>query len=218
MVAILRFLGTNCEFDTERAVRALGAEAKIIWHNETKLPQDTKMVILPGGFSYGDYLRSGAIARFAKISAAVREFADRGGLVLGICNGFQILLECGLLSGAMKRNENLHFISKPAKLIVCDNQNALCSSFKQNEQITLPIAHADGNYYAPSELLEQMKKRGQILLKYKDNINGSVEQIAGICNENKNVFGLMPHPERAVERECGGICGAKMIKNLLGFV
>lgn len=212
-VAILQFLGTNCEYDMEYAYSLLGVKTKIIWHKEEFLPSDTKLVVIPGGFSYGDYLRSGAIARFSPIMKSVIKFANDGGYVLGICNGFQILLESGLLEGAMKRNENLHFISKSVDLEVVDNNNAFLSNFNVGDIVNIPIAHADGNYYIDN--VEELEKNNQVILRYKDNINGSINNIAGICNKQKNVFGLMPHPERAVDSLLGNDTGLKMLH---GFV
>lgn len=221
-VAILRFPGTNCEFDTQYAFEKLGHTTQIIWHNDKALPQNIDLVVVPGGFSYGDYLRSGSIARFAPIMQEVGKFATNGGKVLGICNGFQILTEAGLLPGALKRNTNLHFISKYQHLKVVSTDNAFLNKCQKDEVLYIPIAHADGNYYVDDETLNSMKANGQILLKYCDetgaeeSINGSVDAIAGVCNETKNVFGLMPHPERAIEMLLGSDNGVKMLKGFEG--
>ena len=215
MVAILQFLGTNCEYDMQYAFSLLKVPTQIVWHKETSLPKDTKLVVIPGGFSYGDYLRSGAIARFSPIMQSVIEFANKGGYVLGICNGFQILLESGLLPGAMKRNENLHFISKTCGIRVVNNDNIFLKKFQKGEVARIPIAHADGNYYINPQDLKKLEQNGQILLEYVENPNGSVRSIAGICNEQKNVFGLMPHPERAVEKVLGEDTGLKMLEGFL---
>lgn len=214
-VAILQFLGTNCEYDMEYAFSLLKAPSKIVWHQETQLPSGTKLVVIPGGFSYGDYLRSGAIARFAPIMQAVVEFARKGGYVLGICNGFQILLESGLLPGAMKRNENLHFASKEVTLRVVNNENVFLRRFQKGDLLKVPIANADGNYYIDEAGLRELEQNGQILLEYVGYDNGSVRKIAGICNAQKNVFGLMPHPERCVEAVLGGDVGLKMLEGFL---
>jgi phosphoribosylformylglycinamidine synthase len=220
-VAVLRFPGTNCEFDTDYAFKRLGADVEIIWHNEEQLPQDIDLVVLAGGFSYGDYLRSGAIARFSPIMNAVVEYANRGGYVLGICNGFQVLTEIGLLPGALKRNNNLHFISKHQNIQVQNNDNKFLSKCEVGDVLTIPIAHADGNYYIDESSLDELEANHQILLRYCDKngervvVNGSVTSIAGVCNKNKNVFGLMPHPERAIEEILGSIDGNKMLQ---GFV
>lgn len=214
-VAVVRFPGTNCEFDTQYAFKSLGAEVCILWHKESEIPKDVQLVVVPGGFSYGDYLRCGAIAQFSPIMKAIKEFALKGGRVLGICNGFQILCEAGLLPGALKRNENLHFISKVQRLRVVNKNNVFLRSYAKNQEIALPIAHADGNYFIDESSLEALRANEQILLEYVDNPNGSVGSIAGVCNESKNVFGLMPHPERAIEMVLGGCDGVAMLDNLL---
>lgn len=217
-VTVLQFPGTNCEYDTKYAFEKLGATVTIVWHKEYELPKNTDLIVIPGGFSYGDYLRSGAIARFANIMNAVQEFAANGGKVLGICNGFQILLEAGLLPGAMKRNNTLHFISKYHHLKVINNNNTFLKELNNDDVLNVPVAHHDGNYYIDEEGLKELEKNEQILLKYCDeqgnlkSLNGSVEQIAGICNKNKNIFGLMPHPERAIETLLGCDDGVKMLQ------
>lgn len=217
-VSVLQFPGTNCEYDTQYAFEKLGAEVEIVWHKEKNIPADTDLLVIPGGFSYGDYLRSGAIARFANIMDSVQNYAANGGKILGICNGFQILLEAGLLPGAMKRNNSLHFISKYNNLRVVNNDNNFLSLMKKDEVVNIPVAHHDGNYFIDEKGLAQLEENGQILLKYCDengkdmSINGSVANIAGICNESKNVFGLMPHPERAIEDLLGCDDGVKMLK------
>ena len=220
-ISVLQFPGTNCEYDTKYAFEQLGCEVEIVWHKEKTIPSDTDLLVIPGGFSYGDYLRSGAIARFATIMDSVQAYAAKGGKVLGICNGFQILLEAGLLPGAMKRNDSLHFISKFHTLKVVDNDNAFLSLLKKDEVLNIPVAHHDGNYYIDSLGLKDLEENGQILLKYCDNngsvvnMNGSVSNIAGICNKEKNVFGLMPHPERAIEELLGSTDGINMLKGFL---
>ncbi len=220
-ISILQFPGTNCEYDTKYAYEQLGAEVEIIWHKDTKIPEDTSLLIIPGGFSYGDYLRSGAIARFANIMEEVQKYALEGGKILGICNGFQILCESGLLPGALKRNDSLHFISKVQTLKVCDNNNAFLSLMKKDEILNIPVAHHDGNYYIDNLGLKKLEENNQILLRYCDeegkefNLNGSVSNIAGICNKQRNVFGLMPHPERAIEDLLGSKDGIKMLRGFL---
>ena len=220
-VTVLQFPGTNCEYDTKYAFEKLGCEVEIIWHEETSLPQGTDLVVAPGGFSYGDYLRSGALAKFAPIMKAVKEHASNGGKVLGICNGFQILVETGLLPGALKRNDNLHFISKHHHLKVVNNDNTFLSQLDVNDVVNIPVAHHDGNYFIDQDGLKELEANNQILLQYCDKdgnnqvLNGSVEQIAGVCNKEKNVFGLMPHPERAMETLLGCDDGVKMLE---GFI
>ena len=217
-VAVLRFPGTNCEFDTEYAFEKLGHDTTVVWHEEEQLPDDIDLVVVPGGFSYGDYLRSGSIARFSPVMKAVSAYANDGGKVLGICNGFQILTEAGLLPGALKRNNNLHFISKHQTLRVESTDNAFLNQCTKGEILNIPIAHADGNYYIDDEGLSELEANNQVLLRYCDSegnntvVNGSVTSIAGVCNKEKNVFGLMPHPERAIEDILGSIDGIKMLK------
>lgn len=218
-VAIINFPGTNCERDTKYAFDLLGANSQIIWHKKTSINAD--LVVLPGGFSHGDYLRTAAIAKFSPIMNAVVEHAKKGGYILGICNGFQMLLELKLLSGAMNRNINLSFISKYHHLKVISNDNKFLSNCKKDEILNIPIAHGEGNYYVDNKTLKSMYENDQILLKYCDengeisNPNGSVDAVAGICDKNKKIFGLMPHPERAIEKILGGDDGAKMLKGLI---
>ncbi|HHD81709.1 MAG TPA: phosphoribosylformylglycinamidine synthase subunit PurQ [Campylobacterales bacterium] len=220
-VAILQFPGTNCELDTQYAYEKLDAKTTVVWHKEEKLPEGTDLVIVPGGFSYGDYLRSGAIAQFSPIMNAVVAYANNGGKVLGICNGFQILTEVGLLPGALKRNIGLHFISKFQTIKVINNDNDFLKECSENEVLNIPIAHADGNYYINDAGYRNLERNKQILLRYTDEkgepivVNGSVSSIAGICNKEKNVFGLMPHPERAMENILGSDDGVKMLQGLI---
>ncbi|QHG91650.1 phosphoribosylformylglycinamidine synthase subunit PurQ [Sulfurimonas sp. CVO] len=220
-VAILQFPGTNCEYDTQHAFESLGAQTEILWHKSETIPSDTDLLVIAGGFSYGDYLRSGAIAKFSPVMKAVTKYADNGGKVLGICNGFQVLTEAGLLPGALKRNENLHFISKYHHLKVINNDNIFLKKFNVGDILNIPIAHHDGNYYIDEAGLKELNDNNQILLKYCDenaedkNPNGSVDSIAGICNKEKNIFGLMPHPERAMESLLGSDDGVKMLEGFL---
>lgn len=213
-IAIIRFPGTNCEFDTLYAFQKLDLNAHIVWHKDISLPLDTHLVVIAGGFSYGDYLRCGAIAQFSPIMKAIKTFAHHGGYVLGICNGFQILCEAGLLPGVLMRNTSLRFVSRMQTLKIVNTNNAFLRLYRQNQAIKLPIAHADGNYYIDNVGLEQLKVNEQILLTYIDNPNGSVDSIAGICNKEKNIFGLMPHPERAIENVLGSIDGLAMLDSL----
>ena len=216
-VAVVVFPGSNCEYDTKYAFEKIGADVELVWHQEQSL-DEIDLVVLPGGFSYGDYLRSGAISKFSPIMKAVIEYANSGGNVLGICNGFQILLEANLLPGAMKKNQNVHFISKYHHLKVVNNDNSFLNRLEKDDIINIPIAHGEGNYYIDDENLQNLIANEQILLTYCDedgkslNPNGSVEAIAGICNADKNVFGLMPHPERAIEDILGSSDGKAMIE------
>ena len=221
LVTVLQFPGTNCEYDTKYAFEKLGAEVKIVWYKDTNIDPNTKLVVIPGGFSYGDYLRSGALAKLAPIMKSIKEYANNGGNVLGICNGFQILTETRLLPGALKRNDNLHFISKYHHLKVVNNDNVFLQELNKGDIINIPVAHHDGSYFIDDKGLEELKANGQILLQYCDEngvnqvLNGSVDQIAGVCNKQKNVFGLMPHPERAIETLLGCDDGAKMLQGFL---
>ncbi len=220
-VTILQFPGTNCEYDTQHAFKDLGAETEILWHKAESVPSDTDLLVVAGGFSYGDYLRSGAIAKFSPVMKAVKEYAKNGGKVLGICNGFQVLTEAGLLPGALKRNEHLHFLSKHHHLKVINNDNIFLKELNKNDVVNIPIAHHDGNFYIDANGLKELYANKQVLLTYTDqngetqNPNGSVDSIAGICNKEKNVFGLMPHPERAMETLLGSDDGIKMLKGFL---
>ncbi len=220
-IAILQFPGTNCDLDTKYAFEKLNCTTTIIWHKETELPENTDLIVVPGGFSYGDYLRSGAIAKFSPIMKAVIAYAENGGKVLGICNGFQILTELGLLPGALKRNIGLHFISKFQTLKVVNNSNDFLQKCQKDEVLNIPIAHADGNYYIDEEAFNKLEANEQILLRYSDEygnpivVNGSVTSIAGVCNKTKNIFGLMPHPERALENILGSEDGIKMLEGLI---
>lgn len=217
-VTVVQFPGTNCEYDTEYAFKKLGAQVEIIWHKETKITDNTDLVVVAGGFSYGDYLRSGAIARFSPIMKAVDSYASKGGKVLGICNGFQVLTESRLLPGALKRNDGLHFISKHHHLKVVNNSNVFLEKLSINDVVNIPIAHHDGNYYIDEDGKKSLYDNEQVLLHYCDadgnisNPNGSVDAIAGVCNKEKNVFGLMPHPERAMESILGSDDGVKMLE------
>lgn len=220
-VAILQFPGTNCEYDTQHAFKQLGADTQIVWHKEESLPSDTDLLVVAGGFSYGDYLRSGAIAKFSPVMKAVSVYADNGGKVLGICNGFQVLTEAGLLPGALKRNDGLHFISKHHHLKVENNDNIFLEKLNNGDVVNIPIAHHDGNYFINPDGLKELEANNQILLRYTDengeiqNPNGSIDSIAGVCNKNKNVFGLMPHPERAMESILGSDDGIAMLEGFL---
>lgn len=212
---VVQFLGSNCDADCLYVVQnILKEEARLIWHEETDL-KGLDGVILPGGFSYGDYLRTGAMAAHSPVMKAVATFADRGGLVLGICNGFQILCEAKLLAGTLVRNKGLQFICENCELVVERNDTPFTSLYKKGERIFIPIANMEGHYYIDEEGLKRLEKNRQIVFRYADNPNGSVAAIAGVINEKGNVLGLMPHPERACEKILGGEDGLKLWKSLL---
>jgi phosphoribosylformylglycinamidine synthase len=196
----------------------LGAPAELVWHKAAELPADTAAVLLPGGFSYGDYLRCGAMARFSPVMAAVKRFADAGGPVLGTCNGFQILCEAGLLPGALLRNRDLHFVCEVSPLRVERDDTIFTSRARAGETLQIPIKHGEGAWFATPDLLARVEERGQVVLRYLDNPNGAVADVAGITNERGNVFGLMPHPEHAVEPAFGGTDGAKILGSLVDHV
>jgi phosphoribosylformylglycinamidine synthase len=220
--AVVVFPGSNCDHDAWYAAgRVLGQEARFVWHKETSLA-GADVVVLPGGFSHGDYLRTGAIARFAPVMAAVREFADRGGPVLGICNGFQILLECGLLPGAMLRNRDVRFHCEFVHVRVERTDTPFTANCRPGQLLRMPIAHGEGNYYAPPQMLAQLEAEGRIVFRYADalgqvseaaNPNGSLHSIAGLCNAGRNVVGLMPHPERACEPIVGSADGRVLFES-----
>ena len=220
-VGIVQFPGTNCEYDTQYAFEKLGAETSILWHEDAAVAEDLDLIVIAGGFSYGDYLRSGAIASKSPIMKAVKAHAEAGKKVLGICNGFQVLTETHMLPGALKRNENLHFISKHHNLKVASNANPFLEKFESSDVVNIPIAHHDGNFFIDANGLQELYDNDQVLLHYCDaqgnisNPNGSVDSIAGICNKEKNVFGLMPHPERAMEDVLGSADGIKMLEGLM---
>lgn len=213
--AVIVFPGSNCDIDMFHAIKdELGEEVEFVWHHEESL-EGFDGILLPGGFSYGDYLRTGAIAQFSEIMKEVVKAAEAGKPVLGVCNGFQILLEAGLLPGAMKRNESLKFICRPVQLKVENNETMFSNMYKFEEVITIPIAHGEGNYYCDEETLAQLKKNNQIVFTYESNPNGSLEDIAGIVNEKGNVLGMMPHPERAVDELLGGADGLKLFQSIV---
>ena len=199
MVAVLVFPGTNCHEDIEYIYsRHLGIDTYFVRRGEVALPRETRLAIVAGGFSYGDYLRSGALAATSPSIGALRRYIDGGGCVLGICNGFQILCEARLLPGALLRNQSLRFISKNVQLEVLNTNNHLLRNYKKGGRIRIPVAHAEGNYQVDSKTLESMYENGQILLTYTMDLNGSVDSIAGICNKEKTIYAMMPHPERAI--------------------
>ena len=216
-VGIVVFPGSNCELDAKNAFASLGAEPVMVWHGESFLP-DVDIVILPGGFAHGDYLRTGALARFSPIMDAVRDHAERGGLVVGICNGFQILCEAGLLPGALRKNSGLKFLCKWVSLRVDETDTPFTARASAGQELRIPINHFEGNWYVEPDVLERLKANRQIILRYVDNPNGSLDDVAGICNEPRNVFGLMPHPERACEALLGSTDGRVLLGSLLDHV
>ena len=212
---IVVFPGSNCDHDCYHVLKhVLDRDTDFVWHKDGDVSK-YDCIVLPGGFSYGDYLRTGAIARFSPVMDAVQKHADRGKLVIGICNGFQILLEAGLLPGAMLRNDSLQFVCKFVTLQVESADSPFTRKAKKGETLRLPVAHGEGNYFADAATLQELNKNSQVLVRYLDNPNGSLEDIAGICNKNRNVFGLMPHPERASERELGSTDGLKIWGSVL---
>jgi phosphoribosylformylglycinamidine synthase I len=216
-ITVVVFPGSNDDRGAELALTRLGAEAGRVWHHEPELPPDTAAVVLPGGFSYGDYLRCGAIARFSPIMAAVTSFAEAGGLVLGICNGFQILTEARLLPGALRPNESLSFVCRDVSLRVEQVRGPFTGRCHPGQRLTIPVKHGDGCWFADAGTVEELEARGQIVLRYEpqDNPNGSVADVAGVCNPEGNVFGLMPHPEHAVDPLLGSTDGALILGSLV---
>ncbi len=222
-VAIVTFPGSNCDYDLYKCVQLVGGTPEFRWHRETALGE-VDVVMLPGGFSYGDYLRAGAIATMSPIMDAVKEFARSGGPVLGICNGFQMLCECGLLPGALLRNRSLLFSSRDVRLQVENASSVFTQEYQVGQILRMPIAHAEGNFHADGETLDRLEGEGQVLFRYADaegevvdsaNPNGSARSIAGIVNESGNVMGMMPHPERAVEPILGSVDGLGLFTALL---
>ena len=217
VVPVVVFPGSNDDRDAQRALELLGARAPRVWHTEDELPRETAAVVLPGGFSYGDYLRCGAIARSSPVMRAVVEFAADGGLVLGICNGFQVLTEAGLLPGALRPNASLAFVCRDVALAVERTDTSFTSRCAPAQNLTIPVKHGDGCWFADSELLAQLESNEQLLLRYCEgsNPNGAVADVAGVVNEDGNVFGLMPHPEHAVDPLLGSTDGALVLGSLV---
>ena len=217
--AVLVFPGSNCERDLAVAIEAVtGRAPAMVWHRESEIPEGTGLIAIPGGFSYGDYLRSGAMAARSPIMAAVKAAAGKGVPVLGICNGFQVLTETGLLPGALMRNAGLHFVCRPVGLRVENSQSIFTSAYRAGEEITIPVAHHDGNYQADEETLARLEGEGRVAFRYTGEVNGSARDIAGILNDAGNVLGMMPHPERALEAAHGNTDGRRLFKGLLEAV
>ncbi|MCC5988381.1 MAG: phosphoribosylformylglycinamidine synthase subunit PurQ [Pararhodobacter sp.] len=212
--AVITFPGSNCDRDLAVAFAEAGAEVVRVWHKDAALPPGVDVVGLPGGFSFGDYLRCGAIAARAPIARAVVDFAERGGHVLGICNGFQVLIETGLLPGALMRNAGLKFICRPLALDVASTDSPFTAGYAPGQRITLPLAHHDGNYQADDETLARLEGEGRVAFRYTENPNGSARAIAGILSHNRRVLGMMPHPERAIDPAHGGTDGRALFAAL----
>ena len=214
--AVIVFPGSNCDRDVAEALRLVtGTAPAMVWHKETELPEGTGIVAVPGGFSYGDYLRSGAIAARSPVMQAVKAAADRGVAVLGICNGFQILTETGMLPGALMRNAGIRFVGRDVGLTVDNSQSAFTSHYDAGESVVFPVAHHDGNYTADEATLDRIEGEGRVAFRYAEEVNGSARGIAGIINEGGNVLGMMPHPERAVEPAHGRTDGKRLFEGLV---
>ena len=216
--AVVVFPGSNCDRDMAVALKAAGADVSMVWHKDASLPDNVDLVAVPGGFSFGDYLRCGAIAAQSPICKAVVNHAERGGYVLGVCNGFQVLTETGLLPGALMRNAGLKFICKTVHLKVETSDSAFTEGYNAGDTLGYPIAHHDGNYTADAETLEALRDQDRIAFTYTDNPNGSVADIAGVLSENRRVLGMMPHPERAVDDGHGGTDGQALFRGLVAQI
>ena len=213
-VGVVLFPGSNCELDVVEAVGMLGGSGEILWHGDSSLG-DVDAVVIPGGFAHGDYLRPGAIARFSPIMDAVTDFARSGGPVVGICNGFQILTEAGLLPGALQKNAGLKFVCGPSLLRVETDDTVLTNGIEPGTELVVPINHFEGNYACSPEMLDELRAQDRVVFRYVDNPNGSVDDIAGICSEGRNVVGMMPHPERAMLEILGSVDGRRLFGSLL---
>ena len=214
--AVIVFPGSNCDRDAQVALRQItGQDPAMVWHKDGVLPDKLDLIVLPGGFSYGDYLRSGAMAAASPIGDAIRAHAARGGYVLAICNGFQVATELGLLPGALLRNASLNFVCRPQPLAIAANSSAFTAGYKDQREVSFPIAHHDGNYYADAATLDRLEGEGRVAFRYIGNPNGSARDIAGVLSENGRVLGLMPHPERATAGQEGGQDGVKLFDSLM---
>ena len=215
--AVIVFPGSNCDRDLAVAIRDVsGTAPAMVWHRESSLPDGLDLIAVPGGFSYGDYLRSGAMAAQSPIMRAVVEAAGRGVFVLGVCNGFQILTEAGLLPGALMRNAGISFVCRDVPLTVTNTQSAFTSRYDAGEAISIPVAHHDGNYFTDRETLNRIEGEGRVAFRYADQVNGSANDIAGLLNDAGNVLGMMPHPERMIEPAHGGNDGRRLFEALMG--
>jgi phosphoribosylformylglycinamidine synthase len=217
--AVIVFPGSNCDRDIATALEDVtGTAPHMVWHGESELPSGIGLIALPGGFSYGDYLRCGAIAARSPVVRAVVEAATRGVPVIGICNGFQVLTETGLLPGALMRNSGLNFVCRNVALTVDNSQSIFTSGYQSGETITVPVAHHDGNYFADAETLDRLEGEGRVAFRYAEDVNGSARNIAGLLNKSGNVLGMMPHPERRIEAAHGGTDGRRLFEGLLEAV
>ena len=214
--AVVVFPGSNCDRDLMVALRGAGIEAVPAWHRDDALPPGTDLVGVPGGFAFGDYLRAGAIAARAPIMGAVRRHVARGGLVLGVCNGFQVLCEAGLLPGTLMRNAGLRFVCRRARLTVATDDSPFTAGYRRGEAVALPVAHHDGNYVAPPDILRALAAEDRVALRYAEDVNGSADAVAGVLSPNRRVLGLMPHPERAADPALGPPDGARLFASLAG--
>lgn len=217
--AVIVFPGSNCDRDMASAIELVSGRApNMVWHRDSELPAGTDFIALPGGFSYGDYLRSGAMAARSPIMQAVIEAAGKGVPVLGVCNGFQVLTEAGLLPGALMRNAGIHFVCRTVALEVANSQSIFTSRYDAGEEIAVPVAHHDGNYFADAATLDRIEGEGRVAFRYLEEVNGSARNIAGVINEGGNVLGMMPHPERAIEDAHGNRDGLRMFEGLLNVL
>jgi phosphoribosylformylglycinamidine synthase I len=217
--AVIVFPGSNCDRDIATALEDVtGTAPHMVWHGESELPSGIGLIALPGGFSYGDYLRCGAIAARSPVVRAVVEAAERGVPVIGICNGFQVLTETGLLPGALMRNSGLNFVCRNVALTVDNSQSLFTSGYDTGETITVPVAHHDGNYFADADTLDRIEGEGRVAFRYAEDVNGSARNIAGLLNKSGNVLGMMPHPERRIEAAHGGTDGRRLFEGLLEAV
>jgi len=217
--AVIVFPGSNCDRDAQTALtQATGKAPAMVWHKDGTIPDGTDIVMVPGGFSYGDYLRCGAMAGNSPVIAQLKAHAERGGYVLGVCNGFQILCETGLLPGALMRNTSLHYVCKPQDLKIESTNTAFTSAYAGRSEVSFPIAHHDGNYFADDKTLDALEGEGRVAFRYDGNPNGSARDIAGVLSENGRVLGMMPHPERAIGGHEGGDDGVGVFESLVGAV